>query len=66
MTERVKGLIVTFDQPMRADDAQRIMDAISLINGVSAVGDVLSSPADQIVERRVRRQIMADIEKLFA
>ena len=37
MTDRIKGLTVTLDPNIREDDAQAIIDAVSMIKGVANV-----------------------------
>jgi hypothetical protein len=34
MTDRLKGCVVTFDQDLRTDDAEAILNAIRMVKGV--------------------------------
>lgn len=59
MTDRLKGVIVTFEQDIREDDAEQIINAIRMIKGVL---DVVPSIADHNdVMNRIR--IQHELEK---
>lgn len=52
MTDRFNALIVVLADDLRDDDAQPLIDAISLFRGVVHVGGHVSSVGDVIAEQR--------------
>ena len=63
MIDRHVGYIVTLEQAVREDDAERgILNAIRMVKGVASVEPVIDSPATQIAEARARNQL---IDKLW-
>ncbi len=63
MTDRIKGVVVTFGEDIRVDDAERILDAIRMVKGVIDVHPVNSSAEDGMVAARVRRDLEARLSK---
>jgi hypothetical protein len=57
MTERVKGLLVVFESDIREDDAQHIINAISLLRGVAAVKTEISDATDLINRERIKLEL---------
>jgi hypothetical protein len=57
MTTRLKGLTITLDHNIREDDAQRIIDAISMVKGVMSIKAIESNADDYIIEQRIRNEI---------
>lgn len=58
MSDRVKGFIVTLEDPMRDDDAEHIANAIAMIRGVGGVKAGIDSGADVMNREMERRRIM--------
>jgi hypothetical protein len=57
MTDRLAGVLVTFDDDYRDDDAAHILAAIQMIKGVSAVEPVPSDYSLHIATERAKREI---------
>jgi len=64
MTDRLKGLTVAFDEDIRADDAQCIIDAILMIKGVSGVTTSISNSEDYMNRLQIRREVVEKIYEL--
>lgn len=62
MTDRFKGLTVVLDGDYRTDDAQAIIDAISMIKGVIKVVPSVTSMDDLINRERISMELQT---KLF-
>ena len=63
MTDRIKGLVVTLDKDMRADDAEGIVKAISHMRGVSGVRTMVADPGHYIAVARAHHELR---EKMIA
>lgn len=59
MTDRVKGLTVTFKDAIRVDDVDGIVNAIKMIKGVSDVTLGVENPDDTMNMNRVKSEIRA-------
>lgn len=57
MTDRLKGVVVTFEQDIRDDDAESTLEAIRHIRGVLSVKPLVSGPEQGMAEDRVRHEI---------
>ena len=57
MTDRLVGVVVTFHEDMRVDDAQPLIDAMRLIRGVVDVSPVVSDVVSRMAEQRAKRQL---------
>lgn len=64
MTDRLKGVLVTFKRDIREDDAESIINAIQMVKGVMSVKPVPSNFDTHMAEERVRREIYDKIFKL--
>lgn len=53
MTDRLKGVLVTFGQDIREDDAEKLLDAIRMLKGVIDVRPLVSSIEDDMARARV-------------
>lgn len=62
MTRRHNGYIVILKEDIREDDAESIINALKMINGVLDVQPIVASFEIAIAEARIRREL---IEKLF-
>lgn len=65
MTDRLKGLVVTFENDTREDDAQGIINAIYMVKGVVNVSEVISDPGSQVDRERIKYELLANINKLI-
>ena len=58
MTDRYIGLQVTFDGPIRSNDAERLIDLIQLVVGVARVEPIkMDTCAELVAERRVKDEL---------
>lgn len=57
MTDRLKGVSVTFTDDIREDDAKAIVAAIRQLRGVCDVGPILADYSDAMARQRVRREL---------
>jgi hypothetical protein len=57
MTDRLGGLIVTFNQDYREDDAEDIIKAISMVKGVAEVSPIVTDASDHINRTQIRLEI---------
>jgi hypothetical protein len=57
MTDRLKGVSVTFTDDIRTDDAEAIIRAIRQLRGVLDVGPILTDYGDAMAEQRARRDL---------
>lgn len=65
MTDRLKGVIVTFDNDIREDDAEAVLNAIRMVRGVLSVKPVVSSSEQHMAEERVRRELGEKLLKVI-
>lgn len=61
MTTRLKGLTVVLDYDIREDDAQLIIDAISMIKGVLMVKPIECETNDWMIESKVKMELRSKI-----
>jgi hypothetical protein len=52
MTDRFKGVLVTFDREIREDDAEKYIEAIKMIKGVFSVKPYIAQAEDYIMYER--------------
>lgn len=57
MTDRLKGLTVTFEDDIRADDAEQIIEAIQMIKGVLDVTPTVRTGEDHMNRERIRHEM---------
>jgi hypothetical protein len=57
MTDRLKGCTVVFEQDMRDDDAESLLNAIGMIKGVLKVAPTLRTHEDFHAETRIRAEL---------
>ena len=57
MTDRIKGLTVSFTHDIRDDDCQCIVDAIRMVKGVSAVEMHVSDQGDWFARQHVKSEL---------
>lgn len=49
MTDRIKGVLITFEKDIRVDDAQPIIEALTMIRGVSTVMPYVTNMEDYML-----------------
>jgi len=52
MTDRFKGVLVTFDRDIRDDDAEIYLETIKMIKGVHSVEPYISGMEDYMMYRK--------------
>jgi hypothetical protein len=52
MTDRLKGVLVTFDKDIRDDDAKPLIEALKMIKGVQSVKPYVSGGEDYMMYHR--------------
>lgn len=57
MTDRLKGCTVVFEQDIREDDAEYLMNAIRMLRRVLKVEPSLSTPDDYMAQERARHEL---------
>lgn len=57
MTDRVKGIVVIFDEDIRDDKAERIVDAIRLLPHVASVEPSAWNNEDLMNRSRIRKDL---------
>ena len=62
MTDRFKGLIVTFEKDIREDDAEAIIKAIQQLRAVADVRGSVSNPDDLMNQQRAKYELK---EKMY-
>lgn len=65
MTDRLKGVVVTFEADIREDDAQAIINAIQLIKGVYSVSKSVRGHDDIMNRERVRMEYREKLWKVL-
>lgn len=61
MTDRIKGCYVTFDEDIRDDDVEELINAISMLKRVIDVSTDVSSPTDHVARVRARQALVGRI-----
>lgn len=65
MTDRLKGVVVTFEKNIREDDAAEIINAIGMVKGVLSVNPLKANLDDHIAQERVRHEIAEKLWKVL-
>jgi ATP sulfurylase len=65
MTDRLKGVIVTFQNDVREDDAEAILNAIRMIKGVLSAKPLVSDVNQHMAEQRVRQELGEKLWKVI-
>jgi len=63
MTDRLKGILVTFEKDIREDDAEKILTAIKMIRGVLSVKNYVVGAEDYILYHRGQHEIITELKK---
>ena len=61
MTDRLTGVFVVFEEDLREDDAEPIIDAIKQIRGVLGVESQVSDMTNWAAEARVRQKLTREL-----
>ena len=65
MTDRLKGVVVTFEADIREDDAQEIINAIQMIKGVYSVSKSVRTHDDIMNRQRIRMEYREKLWKVL-
>jgi hypothetical protein len=65
MTDRLKGVLVTFDGDIRDDDAEALVNAIRCMRRVSDVSPILTDYEDHMARARVRDELWQKVRDAF-
>jgi hypothetical protein len=65
MTDRLKGVTVTFREDMREDDARPIIEAIRLLRGVLHVEPRVETSADHFARVQIRNEVRTKLFKVL-
>lgn len=66
MTDRLKGVLVTFDHDIRVDDVEPLIAAIQQLRGVLDVSEIKVNPDDYMNRARVANELRSQlIDVLF-
>jgi len=57
MTDRVKGLTITFEEDIRIDDVKAMIDAIYLFKGIAHVEPSIVTGADHVNRSRITAEL---------
>jgi hypothetical protein len=57
VTDRLKGVVVTFETDLRTDDAEAIIEAIKMLRGVATVSPSVTDISDHMNRMRVRQEL---------
>lgn len=57
MSDRLKGIVVTFKNDIKDEDAEDILTAIRMVKGVLSVKPLITNYEQHIAEERVRHEI---------
>jgi hypothetical protein len=52
MTDRIKGVLITFEKDIRDDDAQPIIECLKMIKGVSTVKPYVTGMEDYMLYQK--------------
>ena len=61
MTDRLKGCWVAFEEDIREDDAQAMLNAIRHVRGVQAVTRVVADADDWMNRQRIRSELLQEL-----
>lgn len=65
MTDRFKGVVVTFEKEMRSDDAEELINAIRCLRNVADVAPSVDNIDDHMNRTRVRRELLGEVFELI-
>lgn len=65
MTDRLKGVTVTFKTDIREDDAEATINAIRMIKGVLSVDPIMANYQDHVARVRLKHEISDKLYKVI-
>ena len=65
MTNRIKGLVVVFNNDIREDDAEELINVIKLLKGVIKVEPSIVNHEDFINRQRIKNEYKEKIWEVF-
>ena len=65
MSTKIKGLVVSFDQNVSEEYAEKVKDAIRLMSHISGVENVDASIDDEIIALRLRHEFGEELSNLY-
>jgi hypothetical protein len=65
MTDRLRGVIVTFEKDIREDDAQPLLVAIEQLRGVLSVKPIVATIDSHISEERAKHELGQNVLKVI-
>jgi hypothetical protein len=66
MTDRLKGVVVTFDRDYRDDDVEFILNAIRMIKGVCSVDPLMAEHDDLMNRQRLKHEMRGKLYDAIA
>lgn len=64
MTDRHAGYLLTLEEDVRSDDAERILNALRMVKGVLHVEPIVSDTAVKMAENRVRSEVYSKLHEV--
>lgn len=65
MTDRIKGVLVTFDRDIRDDDCRPIIEALKMVKGVLTVKPYVTSAEDYMMYHKGHMDARMSMMKLL-
>ncbi len=65
MSDRVKGLIVTFEEDVSKEWADRLVDAIKIMKGVVSVKPSITNINDCMSRERVKWELLTKLQNIL-
>lgn len=65
MTDRLKGVIITFENDIREDDAEELLTTFRNIRGVINVSPVVTNVTDHMARERVKSEMRQKFSDFF-
>ena len=65
MTDRLKGVFVAFDEDIRVDDAEALINAIRCLRHVAAVEEHVTNLEDWNARVRIRHELWRQVHGVF-
>lgn len=65
MATRLKGVLVTFEDDIREDDAEAQINAIRCLRGVLSVEPIPTDIGDYMARERVARDLYQQVHEVF-
>jgi hypothetical protein len=65
MTDRLKGVVITFEKDIREDDAEQLLTTFRNIRGVVDVSPIVADLDDHMARARVKSEIREKFWKFY-